>query len=72
MRIGLTVAALAVMATWSCGPKPEWVTPKSGEPACMCSAVCQCQGMTPTDESEAERKRCWDACDCATCPAAAK
>jgi hypothetical protein len=69
MREALMLALfLVVPAGWSCGAKQEWVIPRSGEAACMCTAVCACEGMAPSEESENERKRCWDACDCAPCP----
>ena len=52
----------------ACGPKPEWVTPKTGGEPCFCTAVCRCQGMTPSGESAAEHERCQEACECPKCP----
>jgi hypothetical protein len=67
-RILLVLATtVAIAAASSCGGKREWVIPRSGEGACMCSAVCACTGMKRDDESEKERVRCWDACDCDVC-----
>jgi hypothetical protein len=73
MRRGALAVFVVVLvgSAWSCA-KPEWVIPKSGESACMCKAVCECQGMSPSEESQAERKRCSDACGCEPCPSAGK
>ncbi|MEJ7730396.1 MAG: hypothetical protein WKG00_14400 [Polyangiaceae bacterium] len=62
------VALVVSVSAWSCGGKREWVIPRSGEGACMCSAVCACEGINRDAESAKERTRCADACDCDACP----
>jgi hypothetical protein len=62
------LAFVVSVSAWSCGGKKEWVIPKSGEGACMCSAVCACEGINRDAESAKERSRCADACDCDPCP----
>lgn len=66
MRSVLMVLVVFVASAWGCG-KPEWAIPKSGEAACMCSIVCAC-GMSQNEESQKERTRCRDACECDACP----
>ena len=67
-RVLLLSTTIAIAAAWSCGGTKEWVIPRSGEGACMCSAVCACAGIGRDEESEKERARCFDACDCDVCP----
>jgi hypothetical protein len=60
------LAILIVLASaWSCG-RPEWVIPRSGGSACMCSMVCSCNASS-SPESQEERERCRDACSCEPC-----
>jgi hypothetical protein len=60
------LAILVVLASASHCGRPEWVIPRNGGSACMCSMVCSCS-VSKSEESQAERDRCKDACDCERC-----
>jgi hypothetical protein len=60
------LAILVVLASASHCGRPEWVIPRNGGSACMCSMVCSCS-VSKSAESQAERDRCKDACDCEPC-----